>query len=331
MTNAAYDTTQRTRPEEFVGVDVAKESFVWSFHGESQTTTCPNDPTGFEALCAALEDRRVALIVMEATGGYEQALAKHLLAAGWPVSIANPRAARDFAKSVGALSKTDAIDARVLAHYAQTLWHKANRAGVRLQPAPEYVEALQAMVMRRSQLVNMRTAEKNRLAGAHRVMRKSVQTVIRTLEAEIKALDHDIDEHLKQHLGEQRKHFEALQGVGTNTCATVMAFLPELGQVSNTKAAKLAGVAPLNDDSGNRTGKRRVWGGRKIVRGALYMATLSAVRFNPVIRAFYERLISRGKPKKVALTACMHKLLRILNAMARTGKPWNPQLHGVTT
>lgn len=330
MTNAVSDTTKKTRPEEFVGVDMAKDSFVWSFHGESETVSCSNDPAGFEALCAAFKGRRIGLIVMEATGGYEQALAKHLLAARWAVSVVNPRAARDFAKSLGFLSKTDAVDARALAHYAHTLWHKADQAGVRLEPAPEHLEALQAMVMRRTQLVSMRTAEKNRLAGAHRVMRKSVQTVIRTLEAEIKALDHDIDEHLKRHLAEQRKHFEALQGIGTNTCATVLAFMPELGQVSNAKVAKLAGVAPLNDDSGNHVGKRRVWGGRKIVRCALYMATLSAVRFNPVIRAFYENLISRGKQKKVALTACMHKLLRILNAIARTGQPWNPQLHGLT-
>jgi transposase len=328
--NAIADTTRDARPEDFVGVDMAKDSFVWAIHGGSQTARCSNDPTGFEALCAALKDRRVGLIVIEATGGHEQALARHLLAAQRSVAVVNPRAARDFAKAMGHLAKTDAVDAKALAHYAHTLWHKADRAGVKLAPVPEHLEALQAMVMRRSQLMSMRTAEKNRLAGAHRVMKKSVQTVIKTLEAEIKALDHDIDAHLNKHLAELCQRFEALQGVGTNTCAAVIAFMPELGQVSNAKAAKLAGLAPLNDDSGNRTGKRRVWGGRKIVRCALYMATLSAVRFNPVIRTFYERLIQAGKLKKVALTACMHKLLRILNAMAASGKPWNPALHSFT-
>lgn len=330
MTNAIVDPTRNHRPEEFVGVDMAKDSFTWNVHGGSETTVGNNDVSGFEAFCSALEGRRIGLIVIEATGGHEQALARHLVAAQLPVAIVNPRAARDFAKAMGFLAKTDAVDAKALAHYAHTLHHKADQAGVRLVLAPEHLEVLQAMVMRRAQLMNMRTAEKNRLAGVHRVMKKSVQTVIKTLDAEIKALDRDIDGLLKKHLAEQRQQFEALQGVGIKTCAAVLAFMPELGQVSNAKAAKLAGLAPLADDSGMRTGKRRVWGGRKIVRCALYMATLSAVRFNPVIRTFYEHLRKAGKAKKVALTACMHKLLRILNAMARTGKPWNPDLHAVT-
>jgi transposase len=329
MTDAIAATTLDTGSIDFVGVDMAKDDFLWCLHGQAQTHSCRNDPEGFAAFCAALQGRRIGLIVIEATGGYERALASHLLEAGLPVAVVNPRAARDFAKAMGFLAKTDQVDAKALAHYAHTLAHKADQAGVRLIAAPEEVQALQALVMRRAQLIGMRTAEKNRLAGAHRVMRKSVKTVLRTLEAEIKALDGDIDGHLNAYFAEQRKRFEALQGVATNTCAAIVAFLPELGQIANTRAAKLAGVAPLNDDSGQRSGKRRVWGGRKIVRNALYMATLSAVRFNPVIRAFYQRLINAGKLKKVALTACMHKLLRILNAMARTGQSWNPELHGI--
>jgi transposase len=330
MTNAISDTTLDSRPLDFVGVDVAKASFVWCIHGQPQTASCSNEAQGFAEFCAALHGRRMGLIVIEATGGYEQGLAQHLVAAGLPVAVVNPRAARDFARGMGFLSKTDAVDARALAHYAHTLAHKADQAGIRLTPAPEHVQVLQAMVMRRDQLIGMRTAEKNRLAGAHRVMRKSVEAVLRTLDAQIEAIDADIDAHLKKHFAEQRQRFERLQGIGTSTYAAVVAFMPELGQVRHGKLAKLAGVAPLNDDSGPRTGKRHIWGGRRIVRRALYMATLSAVRFNPVIRAFYERLIAAGKPKKLALTACMHKLLRILNAMARTGQPWNPQLHGLT-
>ncbi len=329
MMNAHSETTTEDRALEFVGIDVAKKNFVWGIHGAPETATAGNDLQGFATLTAALRDRRIGLIAIEATGGYEQALARHLAKQGLPVALVNPRAARDFAKGLGLLAKTDAVDAKALAHYAHTLAHKADQSGVRLAPPPEHVEALQALVMRRSQLVAMRVAEKNRLAGAHRLLRKSVETVIRTLDAEIKALDRDIDAHLKEHFAEQRKRFEQLQGVGTNTCAAVAAFLPELGRINHAQAAKLVGVAPLNDDSGPRTGKRHIWGGRKIVRTALYMATLCAVRFNPVIRDFYARLLKAGKLKKVALTACMHKLLRILNAMARTGQPWDPALHGV--
>lgn len=331
MTNVLVETTIEGRPLDFIGVDMAKDSFVWCIHGQRETDACRNDAAGHAAFSAALQRRRIGLIAIEATGGYEQGLARHLLAAGLPVALVNPRAARDFARGMGFLSKTDAVDAKALAHYAHTLAHKADQAGIRLAPVPEQVDVLQAMVMRRSQLIGMRIAEKNRLAGAHRVMKTSVETVIKTLEAEIKALDRGIDAELQQHFAEQRKRFEQLQGVGTNTCAAVAAFLPELGHIGNAQAAKLVGLAPLNDDSGARTGKRRVWGGRKIVRSALYMATLSAVRFNPVIRVFYERLVKAGKTKKVALTACMHKLLRILNAMARTGQPWNPELHGIHT
>lgn len=328
--NAHVETTNEGRAPEFVGVDVAKDTLVWAIHGEPQTDDSGNDEQGFANLVQALQGRRIGLIAIEATGGYEQALTRYLMSAGLPVALVNARAARDFARGMSLLAKTDRVDARALAHYAHTLAHKADQAGVLLAPAPEHVEALQVLVMRRSQLVNMRVAEKNRLAGAsHRVLKKSIETVVRTLNAEIKALDRDIDGHLKSHFADQRKRFEKLPGVANNTCAAVVAFMPELGSIGNAQAAKLVGLAPLNNDSGPRSGKRHVWGGRKIVRCALYMAVLSAIRFNPVIRPFYERLLGSGKAKKVAITACMHKLLRILNAMARSGLPWNPQLHGI--
>jgi transposase len=272
----------------------------------------------------------VGLIVIEATGGLEHALASRLLQLGLPVAVVNPRAAREFARSMGHLAKTDAIDALALAHYAHTLAHKANQAGVLLTPLPAHLELLQAMVLRRQQLMAMRTAETNRRGGAMRVLRQSIDAVLKTLNRQIDALDQDINTHLDQHFNELDQRFENIKGIGPNTCAAVVAFMPELGHVSGARAAKLAGLAPLNNDSGNSRGKRSTWGGRSIVRCALYMATLSAVRCNPVIKTFYLRLLAAGKPKKVALTACSHKLLRILNAMARNGQAWNPKLHVLT-
>ena len=330
MTNATHETGADTRPVEYIGVDMAKARFEWGVHGSRSTRGASNDPAGFEALLADLRERRVGLIVIEATGGLEHALASVLLQLGLPVAVVNPRAAREFARSMGHLAKTDAIDALALAHYAHTLAHKANQAGVLLSPVPAHLEALQAMVLRRKQLMDMRTAETNRRGGPMRVLRKSIDAVLKTLNKQIDALDKDIGAHLKQHFKELDKRFEDIKGIGPNTCATVVAFIPELGQVTGGRAAKLVGLAPLNNDSGNSRGKRSTWGGRSIVRSAPYMATLSAVRFNPVIQPFYLRLLAAGKPKKVALTACSHKLVRILNAMARTGQAWNPKLHGLT-
>ena len=330
MTNATHETGADTRPVDYIGVDMAKARFEWGVHGSRSTRGASNDPAGFEALLADPRERRVGLIVIEATGGLEHALASVLLQLGLPVAVVNPRAAREFARSMGHLAKTDAIDALALAHYAHTLAHKANQAGVLLSPVPAHLEALQAMVLRRKQLMDMRTAETNRRGGPMRVLRKSIDAVLKTLNKQIDALDKDIGAHLKQHFKELDKRFEDIKGIGPNTCATVVAFIPELGQVTGGRAAKLVGLAPLNNDSGNSRGKRSTWGGRSIVRSALYMATLSAVRFNPVIQPFYLRLLAAGKPKKVALTACSHKLLRILNAMARTGQAWNPKLHGLT-
>jgi transposase len=330
MTNATRDAAADVRPLDYIGIDMAKARFEWGVHGARSTQGATNDAPGFETLLADLRGRRVGLIVIEATGGLEHALASLLLQRGLPVAVVNPRAAREFARSMGHLAKTDAIDALALAHYAHTLAHKANQAGVLLSPMPVHLEALQAMVLRRRQLMDMRTAETNRRGGAMRVLRQSIDAVIKTLNEQIVALDTDIGAHLDEHFKELDARFERIKGVGPNTCAAVMAFMPELGRISGARAAKLAGLAPLNNDSGTSRGKRRTWGGRSIVRCALYMATLSAVRFNPVIRPFYLRLLAAGKPKKIALTACSHKLLRILNAMARTGQPWNQEIHGLT-
>lgn len=329
MTNA---TSRESAPQplDFVGVDMAQQTFEWALHGVRGTHGASNDDSGFQSLIEALKGRRVGLIVVEATGGLERALASFLLRQGLPVAVVNPRAARDFARGMGHLAKTDAIDALALAHLAQTLAAKADQAGVAFVAPSAQVEALQAMVTRRGQLLSMRSAEKNRLSGAVRVLHKSIEAVIKTLDKEIAKLERDIDAHLERYFKEQTQRFEAIKSLGPATCATLLAFMPELGSVSNARAAKLAGLAPLNQDSGKERGKRHIWGGRRIVRCALHMAMLTAVRFNPVIKAFYERLIAAGKPKKVALTACSHKMLRILNAMARTGQPWDEKFHVVT-
>lgn len=328
MTNAA--TADSTSPLDFVGVDMAQQAFDWALHGAPGTHRASNDDSGFHALLGALQGRRLGLIVLEATGGFERALATFLLGHGMPVAVVNPRAAREFARSMGHLAKTDAIDAIVLAHLAKTLAAKADQAGIAFVPPSAAVGALQTMVARRGQLLAMRLAERNRLGGPMRVLQRSIETVIKTLDKEIAKLDRDIDAHLQRHFNEQLQRLNAIKGVGTLTCATLLAFLPELGTVNGARLAKLVGLAPLNNDSGKERGKRHIWGGRPVVRCALHMAMLSAIRYNPVIKTFYKRLLAAGKPKKVALTACSHKMLRILNAMARTGLPWNEHLHAIT-
>jgi len=326
MTNAREPTSL---PLQFIGVDMAQQVFEWALHGVPGTHTVANNDEGFETLLETLKSLRVGLIVMEATGGLERRLAGFLLRHDLPVAVVNPRAAREFARSMGHLAKTDAIDAVALAHLAQTLAAKADQAGVAFCPPTAEVEQLQLMMTRRAQLISMRTAEKNRLVSAGRVLHRSVTTVLKTLDKEIARLERDIDAHLEQHFKEQARRFQAVKGLGPITCAAMLAFMPELGTVSSARVAKLAGLAPLNRDSGKERGKRHIWGGRSAVRSALYMATLSAMRFNPVIKTFHNRLIAAGKPKKVALTACSHKMLRILNAMARTGQPWNETLHAI--
>ena len=328
MTNAVAEAAADARLD-YIGIDMAKARFEWGVHGALSTQGSTNDAAGCAALLADLRPRRVGLIVIEATGGLEHALAALLLQQGLPVAVVNPRAAREFARSMGHLAKTDAIDALALAHYAHTLAHKANQAGVRLAPVDSHLQALQVMALSCLRRSDMRTAELNRRGGPMRVLRKSIDAVLRTLNEQIAALDKDIGSHLDEHFHDLNRRFDDIKGIGPTTCASMIAFMPELGHIANASAAKLVGLAPLNHDSGNSRGKRSIWGGRKAARSALYMATLSAVRFNPVLKAFYQRLLAAGKPKKVALTACSHKLLRILNAMARTGQPWNPALHRI--
>ena len=308
----------------FVGIDVSKGTLDVALDDSAKTQTLGNDEASVDALIAKLKPlaARVAVVLLEATGGLEQPAAAALCANGFAVMVVNPRQAHDFAKALGYLSKTDSTDARALSHFARTLYASDKRERLLYKlPTPQQ-ETLLAMVTRRGQLVGMRVAESNRLASAHASQRKSIQVHLKMLDRQIGQIDDDAQRHLKDHFKDKLALLKGLKGVGPGTQAMLMAALPELGTLTRRQIAKLVGVAPLNCDSGKFKGKRTTWGGRANVRAALYMAALSAARFDPTIKAFYQRLLAAGKPKKVALTACMHKLLTILNAVIKSGMPW---------
>lgn len=316
-------TTNTSEPI-FVGVDVAKAKFDVALDDKSATQEMTNDESGIQRMLATLAPlkERVAVVLMEATGGLERALATALCTAGYAVMVVNPRQARDYAKAMGYLAKTDSIDARVLSSFGRNLHASPRREKLLMKlPTPQQ-ELLAALTVRRTQLVTIRVAETNRLASAHTSQIKSIKAIITALDKQIQAIDQDIDKALGDHFKDKIKLIEDLKGVGNATKAILMGSMPELGTLSHREIAKLAGLAPLNRDSGKSKGKRVTWGGRSEVRAALYMAALSAARFNPQIKAFYQRLLAAGKPPKVALTACMHKLLTIINAVLRSGKPY---------
>jgi len=310
----------------FAGIDVSKATLELALDDRAKTHTLGNDAAGVNALIDRLKPLagRVAVVLLEATGGLELPAAAALCANGFAVMVVNPRQAHDFAKALGYLSKTDSIDARALSHFARTLYASDKRERLLYKlPTPQQ-ELLLAMVTRRAQLVGMRVAESNRLASAHVSQRKSIQVHLKMLDRQIGQIDDDAQQHLKDHFKDKLALLKGLKGVGPGTQAMLMAALPELGTLTHREIAKLVGVAPLNCDSGKFKGKRTTWGGRANVRVALYMAALSAARFDPTIKAFYQRLLTAGKPKKLALTACMHKLLTIINAVIKSGQPWNP-------
>lgn len=315
-------------PEMVVGIDIAKASFEAALGISGAVVSLPNSDEGAESLLARMAAMRVRLVVMEATGGYESALACALQAAGHFVAVVNPRQARDFAKSMGYLAKTDRIDARALAQLAQVLDSHPQRERFIRPPADAEREELAALVTRRRQLVAMLTAERNRLSLAHPAARSSINAVIKAIKQQLDDLDVGIRFHVNKDHAEIAKLLESAKGVGPNTVAVLIGTLPELGHLTNRQIAKLVGLAPINRDSGQHRGRRSTFGGRADVRTALYMPTLAAIRSNPAIKAFHARLIAAGKQRKVAIVACMRKLLVILNAMVRTGQPWNPALHG---
>jgi transposase len=312
----------------FAGIDVCKATLELALMDGGKTIVFEQDACGVRKLLATLiAAGPLGAIVLEATGGLEREAALALCAAGLPVMVVNPRQAHDFAKSLGILAKTDTIDARALAQFARTLYQSDRREALLMRmPEPQQV-VLMILVTRRSQLVAMRVAEGNRLPGAGPSAQNSVRTVIKVLNREIAKLDREIANALDRHFTEKIKLLKGLKGVAQGTQAALMAALPELGRLTGRAIGKIVGVAPLNRDSGTMRGKRSTWGGRAMVRSALYMATLTAVRHNAVLRAFHHRLREKGKPKKVALVACMHKLLSIMNAIFKSNTPWNPDFH----
>jgi transposase len=306
--------------EIFVGIDVAKAKL--DIFADGKVWRVSNDVPGIQELVVALRAISPSLIVLESTGGYESSALSELYTAGLPVARVNPGRVREFAKSMGQLAKTDTIDARILARYAELI-----RPPVTKLSSPEE-QHLAALVNRRRQLIEMRVAEHNRLDSTPKKLRDGLRIHIRWLNDEVERIEAEIDDFI-QHSPSWREKDELLQsvpGIGKITSRTLISELPELGEFDRKEIAALVGVAPFNQDSGRKKGKRHIYGGRTTVRCGLYMATLSAVRFNPVIRDYYHRLLKAGKLKKVALVACLHKLLTILNAMLRTGQPWQPSL-----
>ena len=302
----------------FVGIDVSKAQLDLALRPEGQFSV-PNDEAGFAQVLERLRAVPPTLVVLEATGGLEIPLTGVLAAAGVPVVVVNPRQVRDFAKATGRLAKTDALDAQTLAHFAEVIRPE-------LRPLPdEQTQALAAILARRRQLVEMLTAEKNRLASARTLVRKSLRTHIAWLERALHHTDTDLAQAIRESpvWREKEALLRSTPGVGPVMTTTLLANLPELGTLTGKQIAALVGVAPFNRDSGTMRGKRTVWGGRAQVRTVLYMGALVAARFNPVIRAFYQRLCAAGKAKKVVLTACMRKLLIILNAMLKHRTPWH--------
>jgi transposase len=309
----------------FIGIDVSKDTLEIALDNSSPTQTFENHSEGIARLVKLVKSctAPIGVVLLEATGGLERACALALCLADLAVIVINPRQAHDFAKSMGYLAKTDALDAKVLSHFARTLHGDARFERMLFKLPSEQQVVLQALVVRRSQLVVMRVAEGNRLAGAHLAQRTSIHAVIKLLNSQIALIDKDIGRNLDQHFAPTLKLLQGIKGVAVGTKAALMAQLPELGQLTQRQIGKLVGVAPLNCDSGKFKGKRVTWGGRAPLRAALYMATLSATRHEPVIKAFYQQLIARGKAPKVALVACMHKLLTIMNAIVRSGTPWS--------
>ncbi len=313
-----------SQQEVHVGIDVSKRTLdVCVLPGgaddpRGESFTVANDQAGVGEILSRIEGSGPKLVVMEATGRYERLAATSIAAGGIPVAVVNPRQARDFAKAMGRLAKTDKIDAFVLARFAGAVEPKASAI-----PDEEAV-ALQGILARRRQLIEMLVAENNRLQMAPKALEKRIRAHIEWLKKEVGRTDEDLDEAVEENAAFRASEalLRSVPGVGRVLSRTLLAELPELGEITHRRLCALVGVAPFNRDSGQRSGRRETWGGRASVRATLYMGTLVATRFNPAIKEFYERLLAAGKPKKVALVACMRKLLSILNALMRDRAIW---------
>lgn len=306
----------------YVGIDVAKDQVDVAVRPSGRVWSVSYDEAGVDGLVAELNKLAPEAVIAESTGGLELPLVAALAAESLPVAVINPRQARDFAKSTGQLAKTDRLDAQVLAHFGEAV-----RPPMRALPDAD-THALGSVLARRRQVVDILVAEKNRLSRATPEIRPRIEAHITWLEDELGDLDTDLRDRVRKSplWREKDDLLQSVPGVGQQVSLTLLAYLPELGTLNRKQIAALVGVAPFNRDSGPRRGRRSVWGGRARVRSALYMGALVASRRNPALREFYQRLLEAGKPKKVALTACMRKLLIILNSMVRTGKRWNPNV-----
>jgi len=305
----------------YIGIDVAKEQLDIAIGAEGETWSVPNNETGIETLLRDLRSRNCALVVLEATGGFEIPVVSALAAAGIPVVVANPRQVRSFARATGQLAKTDRLDARILALFAERI-----RPEVRALP-DDAARLLDALITRRRQITGMIVAEHNRLGFTPAPLKKSIDKHIRWLQRELDGVDGDLSKAIQASPVWRAKEalYRGVPGIGPVISRTLIADLPELGRLTRREIASLVGLAPFTHDSGAMKGKRRIFGGRASVRSVLYMAAVVGIRHNPVVRAFYCRLREGGKPPKVALIACAHKLLTILNAMARTSESWRGQ------
>ena len=304
--------------EIYVGIDVSKDTLDVAVLGKKAIEQFANTKKGIARLVQHLRPLEPKLVVVEATGGYEETLVLTLFEAGLPVSLVSPQWVRQYARATGRLAKTDQLDAHLLAEYGQ-----------KIQPRlfvgkSEERKRLSALVGRRKQLNDMLQAEKNRWRSVHADIHSSVEMVIACLEGQMQALDEQIRDFLKTHeeMAQQEKLLRTAKSIGPVTAATLLADLPELGQLDRKQIAALVGVAPMNHDSGRKRGYRKTKGGRPDVRRALYMATLTGIRYNPILQPQYDQLVQRGKEKKVAITACMRKFLTILNAMLRDQQPF---------
>lgn len=305
--------------ETFFGIDVSKTHLDLAQWGKKEGQRYENDATGIAALVEMfLAKTAVTLIVVEASGGFEQTMVTELAAASVPIVVVNPTRVRNFARAKGQLAKTDQIDARLIADFAQTICPEVRPLNSDDQ------QLIKALVTRRRQLIDMQTAEKNRRSSSNPELLPRLEKHLAWLAAELAEIEQELNDWIDKNSRwrDTRERLESVPGVGEVTSFTLLAELPELGTLSRQKIAALAGLAPFNRDSGRFRGRRHIFGGRADVRSVLYMAALSGIRYNPVLKAFYERLIAKGKIFKVAITACMRKLLTILNAIVRDGATW---------
>lgn len=311
-----------------VGIDVAKAHIDVSLLGARlDAQRFDNNADGHTALATALQPFGIDLVVMEATGGYEAELACALQSAGLPVAVVNPRQARDFARAMGKLAKTDAIDARMLAEMASVLVRREDLSRLLRPVSDERQQWLAALLTRRRQLIAMLVSERQRLQITPPRLHPSLQAIIAAIQAQLDDIDGQMVGHVREHFSELDRLLQSTRGIGPVSSACLIAQLPELGKLNRRQIAALVGVAPVACDSGSQQGPRRVQGGRFEIRRVLYMATLTATRYNPAIKAFYQRLKTAGKLPKVALVACMRKLLTMLNAMVKSNTPWDDSLH----